>query len=198
MLKRILQWLVQLFTKQRQYSNDNVKDTTESIQEKESEKQTQNTNTMTKGQQVVEIARKEIGNTEFPDSSNLTKYGEWFGLNAEPWCAIFVSWCFAASGLPLEPIGFKKGFAGVQTGVDHFKKTNQLTKVPITGDIVCFDWQVDGHFDHTGIFVRNIDDNTFESIEGNTSLGNQSNGGQVMLRIRHYSNAIFVHPNILG
>ena len=39
-------------------------------------------------------------------------------------------------------------------------------------------------------------DTTFETIEGNTSLANQSNGGQVMKRNRKFAGVLFVHPNI--
>jgi len=64
----------------------------------------------------------------------------------------------------------------------------------VQGDIVFFDWNGDGRFDHTGIFVKDIDGKSFETIEGNTSLTNQSNGGQVMRRKRKYVNVLFVHP----
>ena len=58
-----------------------------------------------------------------------------------------------------------------------------------------FDWNEDGRFDHTGIFVKKIDENTFETIEGNTSLKNQSNGGNVMKRVRNFNKGVvFVHP----
>jgi len=148
---------------------------------------------------IVEIARLEIGTVESPKNSNKTKYGVWFGYNGVPWCAEFVSWCYYHAGYPLEPIGFKKGFAGCQTAVAHFKKTNQITKNPQPGDIVFFDWNGDGRYDHTGIFERSsINNKSFYSIEGNTSLSNNSNGGEVMLRTRSYKNCIFVHTKILN
>ena len=145
---------------------------------------------------IVEIAEKEIGQVEVPKNSNKTKYGKWFGLDGVAWCGIWVSWCYAQAGQQLPKIGFLKGFAGCQTAVAYFKKNNKLTTKPIAGDIVFFDWNSDGRYDHTGIFVKGIDKKTFESIEGNTSLTNQSNGGQVMRRVRNYSTAIFVHPEL--
>lgn len=150
-----------------------------------------------KGDEIVEVARKEIGYSESPDNSNLTKYGKWFGFDGQPWCAMFVSWCYSQAGYPLENIGFSKGYAGCQTAVDHFSETGQLSDSPVAGDLVFFDWTDDGHYDHTGIFVRDIDDDHFESVEGNTSLANQSNGGIVMLRTRHYRSALFAHPKVL-
>lgn len=141
---------------------------------------------------VVGVALNEIGVTEFPKNSNKTKYGKWFGLDGVAWCGIFVSWCYTQAGKPLPKIGFTKGFAGCQTAVAYFKKNNLITKTPSEGDIVFFDWNKDGRYDHTGIFVKWIDANTFETIEGNTAVGNDSNGGTVMKRIRNKNVSIFV------
>jgi len=53
-------------------------------------------------------------------------------------------------------------------------------------------------YEHTGIYIKHIDDEHFESIEGNTSMKNNSNGGCVMRRERKYSQAIFASPSILN
>jgi CHAP domain len=143
---------------------------------------------------IIAIAEKEIGYTETPTNSNKTKYGKWFGFDGVAWCGMFVSWCYDKAGQSLGNVGFSKGFAGCQTAVAHYKKKNKTTTTPVPGDIVFFDWNNDGRYDHTGIFVKDIDGISFESIEGNTSLTNQSNGGHVMRRKRKYVNVIFVHP----
>lgn len=145
---------------------------------------------------IVAIATKEIGVEETPKNTNKTKYGKWFGLDGVAWCGIFVSWLYAMAEKPLPKIGFLKGFAGCQTAVAFFEKKGWVTNNPVAGDIVFFDWNGDGRYDHTGIFVKKIDSKTFETIEGNTSLTNQSNGGVVMRRIRNKKNALFVHPKI--
>ena len=105
------------------------------------------------------------------------------------------------AGKKLPPIGFTKGFAGCQTGYDYFLKNKWITDKPVAGDIGLFDWNGDKRYDHTVIFVRHLSSINgkpaqFESIEGNTSIGNDSNGGEVMLRKRNYSTAIFVHPKV--
>lgn len=143
---------------------------------------------------IIEIAEKEIGYSEAPANSNKTKYGKWFGFDGVAWCGMFVSWCYDEAGQPLGNIGFSKGFAGCQTAVAFYKKKGKITNEPVAGDIVFFDWNGDGRYDHTGIFVRHINEIYFETIEGNTSLTNQSNGGQVMRRKRKYTGVIFVHP----
>ena len=140
---------------------------------------------------IIEIATKEIGYVETPVNSNKTKYGQWFGFDGVAWCGIFVSWVYASASSPLGNIGFLKGFAGCQTAVAFFKKNNMLTPNPQPGDIVFFDWNADNRHDHTGIYVKRLTDTTFETIEGNTSATNQSNGGQVMRRIRNNKNVIF-------
>ncbi len=144
---------------------------------------------------IVEIARLEVGQTETPPDSNKTKYGQWFGFDGVAWCGMFVSWVYFHAGFPLPNIGFKKGFAGCQTAVKYFKDNNKITVNPTAGDIVFFDFNGDGRYDHTAIFMKDFDGVWFETIEGNTSLKNQSNGGQVMIRQRKYGNNIlFVHP----
>ena len=145
--------------------------------------------------EIIRIAQKEIGTGEKPINSNKTKYGKWFGLDGVAWCGMFVSWCYAQSGFQLPKIGFTKGFAGCQTAVSYFKKNELVTTKPVEGDIVFFDWNGDGRYDHTGIFVKWLDSNLhFETIEGNTAVGNDSNGGQVMIRKRLNKNVLFVHP----
>ena len=141
---------------------------------------------------IVDIARAEIGQTESPAGTNKNKYGKWFGFDGVAWCAMFVSWCYAQAGTPLPKIGWPKGFAGCQAGYDYFKKNNMLTTTPEPGDIVLFDWNGDKRYDHTGIYVEKISATKFKTIEGNTALGNDSNGGQVMERVRNINCAVFV------
>lgn len=153
-----------------------------------------------KGQKVIDIAFSEVGQTEKPKNSNKTKYGKWFGFDGVAWCGIFVSWCYAQAGVPLGNIGFLKGFAGCQTAVSHFKKTGEITTNPQVGDIVFFDWNGDSRYDHVGIFngwKKGEKGKTFYTVEGNTSLTNQSNGGEVMSRTRSVLNVVFVHPKVL-
>ncbi|MBC7493400.1 MAG: CHAP domain-containing protein [Flavobacterium sp.] len=141
---------------------------------------------------IVDIATREIGNGENPLNSNNSKYNAWFQLPGVPWCGIFVSWCYSYAGVPLPKIGFNKGFAGCQTAVAFFKKNKKITTNPVPGSIVFYDFNADGRYDHTGIFVDWLPDGRFEAIEGNTSDKNQSNGGMVMKKLRHNKNVIFV------
>ncbi len=154
---------------------------------------------------IVEIAQKEIGTKESPPESNNVKYNTWIyghpvqdGVGGKyPWCAAFVSWVFDQAGFNLGRIDVVKGFVGCNFAVNNIAKWGKIVTKPQAGDVCFFDWQGDGHFDHTGIFVRDLVLSTFETIEGNTSNSNDSNGGEVQLRQRKYKNTIFVRPNVL-
>ena len=152
-------------------------------------------NNKNKMNKIIEVAENEIGYKEDPANSNLTKYGNWFGFDGVAWCGMFVSWCYYMAGFPLPNIGFRKGFAGCQTAVKYFKEKNLITKEPAPGDIVFFDWNGDGRYNHTGLFVKFLEDGYFETIEGNTSVSNQSNGGEVMRRKRKEHNILFVRAH---
>ena len=53
------------------------------------------------------------------------------------------------------------------------------------GDIVLFDWDGDGVADHIGLVLQLNSDGTLETIEGNTSDADHSNGGYVLQRTRY-------------
>jgi hypothetical protein len=131
---------------------------------------------------VLNVAKSQLGYVE--GKNNHTKYGAWYGLDNAPWCAMFVSWCFAQAGQPLPAIQAVKGYAYCPSGVNYFKKIGQYHKTPKVGDIVFFDWQADGVSDHTGLVLEIKNSQQIITIEGNTSPSNQSNGGQVMQRSR--------------
>lgn len=151
-------------------------------------------------QKIIDVAASQAGTKENPPGSNMTKYGEWFGLNGYKWCAIFVSWVYWEAGHPLGHIDTDKGFSSCQSGYNHWKNTDELTDDPQMGDIVLYDWNEDGHCDHTGIFYQWIEEGkTFQAYEGNTSVGSDSDGGAVMLRNRNtkYVKA-FASPHVLN
>ena len=77
---------------------------------------------MTISQDVLAVAVRELGYRELGDNRN--KFGAWYGMDYQPWCAMFVSYCFYTVGLPL-PITTGKGFAyvlmvwsGLRTRID--------------------------------------------------------------------------------
>jgi len=57
---------------------------------------------------------------------------------------------------------------------------------PLPGDIAIYNWD-GGAPDHIGIVQEYLGGGQFNAIEGNTSVGNDSNGGEVMRRLRYVS-----------
>ncbi|WP_413160717.1 CHAP domain-containing protein [Capilliphycus salinus ALCB114379] len=138
---------------------------------------------MTHPARVVQIAANEVGYTEYPPGSNSTKYGEWYGMNHVPWCAIFVSYCLEQAGICLA-IRTPKGFAYCPDGVRWFQYNTRWHSQPQVGDVVFYSWRGDGIADHVGIVESVNPDSSIISIEGNTAIDNDSNGGEVMRRRR--------------
>lgn len=54
-------------------------------------------NTGNQRNDIVGVARTQLGYTE--GYNNDTKYGDWYGLPNQPWCAMFVSWCANQAGI---------------------------------------------------------------------------------------------------
>ena len=119
---------------------------------------------MSKRDKIVEIALSQKGYHE--GTNNDTKYGEWYGLNYNPWCAMFVSWCAYQVGIPENVI---PKFAGCTTGFRQMTDLGITTKAHITpdkGDLIFFDWDYTGDYDHVGI-VTEVKDGKVYTIEGN-------------------------------
>jgi hypothetical protein len=139
---------------------------------------------------VVDIAKQEIGFQE--GANNDTKFGKWYGLNNQPWCAMFVSWCFVQAGLGAKiAASTKKGFASCDAGLKWFAKKNKLVLIgqAQAGDIAFFQFDNDAEPDHVGIVVKN-NGKYLWCIEGNTSAdkkGSQANGDGVYQKKRAYS-----------
>jgi hypothetical protein len=132
-------------------------------------------------------ARGELGVVESGD--NRTEYGAWYGMDGQPWCAMFVTWCDQLSGAPSRSFARGSRYAYVPYIVNDARLgVNGLavTSSPKPGDVVCFDWAWDGEHDHVGIVAEAPNGaGDFVAIEGNTSPSDNSNGGQVMERVRN-------------
>jgi CHAP domain-containing protein len=142
------------------------------------------------GVRALAQARRFVGVTEDPPGSNRTQFGRWFGADGEPWCAMFLSYCFkVGAGIVLcggvEGAGAgANGCAYVPTLERWLRDTGQwLTGPPAPGDIAIFNWD-GGPPDHIGIVEKDLGNGQFNAIEGNTAVGNDSNGGEVMRRER--------------
>ena len=43
-------------------------------------------------------AKRWLGYKESPASTNASTFGAWYGMNYEPWCAMFVTYCYELAG----------------------------------------------------------------------------------------------------
>lgn len=131
----------------------------------------------------IHMALRENGVHE--TGNNYQKYGEWYPNNGQPWCAMFVSWCWYHSGLSNDILCKYQGcYAGMkwctEKGIMHFVQDYTFTEKlennvsseqkatnyqPATGDIVFF---LSSGMSHTGIVIYS-DDLYVYTIEGNTS-----------------------------
>lgn len=131
---------------------------------------------------AVQLAGSQLGIHESPPQSNRTKYGAWFGLDGNPWCAMFVSWVLFTVG---NASGFR--FASTAASVAWAKKVGRL--IPLAqakpGDVVVHLYT--STTGHTGIIESVPGDGTVVTIEGNTSTANDRDGGTVMRRRRSAS-----------
>lgn len=142
------------------------------------------------------LAAHYVGTHESPAGSNLQPFGKWYGANGVPWCAIFVSFVLSHIGRP-----FKESYvpnivanARAARGKTRVIPASAVKSALANGHVVlaCFDWpgESPGTADHVGFAVSGVaGDGTFHTIEGNTAVGNDSNGGEVMRRVR-YANTV--------
>jgi len=138
---------------------------------------------------ALKIALGQKGIKESPRDSNKVKFSAWYGL-VGPWCVMYQAWV----GAQAKEAWAKKGarFASVEAveaAATHHDFGMSFTSRPEPGDLVTYDFpDAAGPFNHIGRFVKwTVKGKTFQAIEGNTSTGSNSNGGQVMLRTRDVS-----------
>jgi hypothetical protein len=141
-------------------------------------------------EQALDGAIKWLGTKEQPAGSNHTMFGEYYGMDRQPWCAMFATFCFEveAGGSPSFVRGSKYAYVPyIVSDAGAARNGLTITSSPKPGDLCCFDWGRDGTFDHVGLF-ENGTPTAFTSVEGNTSAegaaGSQSNGGEVCRRNR--------------
>lgn len=142
---------------------------------------------------VLELARADLGYTENPPGSNMTKYGEAYGMNGVPWCVEALWFWFNSAG---ERMAF---FGGGKTAscsmLLRWYREQGLT-VPVgevqVGDIVLLNFHGGKDPEHCGLVVENgskYDPASVKTIEGNTNAdyrpSTESNGGMVCEKTRY-------------
>ena len=139
-----------------------------------------------KTEDVIAIAKKEIGYKE--GTNNDTKYGVWYNLNHQPWCMMFIQWCFhqvKADKLILRTAGCE----AFEAWAVKEKLIVPIDKIQ-AGDILLFDFDKSGKAEHVELATDGMDNKTHlvPTIGGNTAPdhvgANQSNGDGVYAKVR--------------
>ena len=138
---------------------------------------------MNQRSEIIAIAAKEIGYKEYQGNNN--KYGVWYGMNNQPWCAMFVSWCADQVGALgnnnksgiIPRTAWVPDYLTYYSSKGLYKAKGSYT--PKGGDIIIY-----GSNSHVGL-VESCANGKVITIEGNTSAnGNSSNGDGVYRRTR--------------
>lgn len=146
---------------------------------------------MTRGEAVLAAAARDIGYHEGTNKHN--KYGEWYGLDGVPWCMEAVQYWYHEAEFDLP---YKTASCGELLRWYQANQPECITDKPACGCIVIFDFPGTKYStDHTGLFVR-LEDGFISTVDGNTSAGNNSNGGWVQQRTRrlNYANPTYIVP----
>jgi hypothetical protein len=145
---------------------------------------------------LLALCEADLGYQE--TGNNDTKFGKWYGLNNQPWCAMSASKMYFDAGAIASVANTKKGFASCDAWLKYLTKNNQI--VPLgqaqAGDIVFFQFDEDAQADHVGIVKGHNKNLKFlKCYEGNTSAdkkGSQSNGDGFYLKKRSYATIMAV------
>jgi len=133
---------------------------------------------------MVDVALEQVGYRErnidgSQGNGNATKFGAWYGMNGQPWCAMFVSWAADQVGVLGDVV---PKHASTARGVEAYKErgsyaSRQSGYLPREGDAIFFQSSA-GTIRHVGIVVG-YDPNTQKiyTVEGNTDNS---------VRIRNY------------
>ncbi|WP_426347990.1 peptidoglycan-binding protein [Alloiococcus sp. CFN-8] len=142
---------------------------------------------------IVEKAKSFIGVKENPPSSNdvvfnRNYYGRIVRGSAYPWCVTFIWDVFRLAGAStLFYNGQKTAYCPTLEGWGRSQGLVVGKNSGTDGDIVLYDFKGRGEATHAGIIEKNNLDGSYTTIEGNTGINSDENGGTVMRRVRNTS-----------
>jgi len=141
---------------------------------------------------MVDTALEQVGyrernaNGSF-GNGNVTKFGAWYGMDGQPWCAMFVSWAADQAGILDDTV---PKHASTSRGVTAYQEkglyaSRQSGYLPREGDAIYFQSE-NGTIRHIGIVVGyNPKTQKVYTVEGNTDNA---------VRMRHYDlNSPYIH-----
>lgn len=143
--------------------------------------------------QTLAYARSFVGYTESPPGSNRTRFGQQYGMDGVPWCAMFV-WCVLTDkSVPIIKSAYTPTMA--QWFKDEKAGFTDDSKIQ-PGDVLFFDFPDSTYrIQHVGFAAGTMIGGRVSTIEGNTSAGSagsQDNGGGVFVRSRGAAEIVYI------
>jgi peptidoglycan hydrolase-like protein with peptidoglycan-binding domain len=144
------------------------------------------------GEAALKVAREYVGVKENPAGSNRVVFSEWYGITG-PWCAMFVTYCMVKAGS--KTFERARRYAYCPYILSDAKQNRGMSVVSAddaeSGDVVLYSWKQNGVADHVGLVVTPPRGGvSFVALEGNTAIGADSDGGEVMVRQRQVRDVI--------
>jgi hypothetical protein len=144
---------------------------------------------------AVSLAEADAGYDEGWCSStvgNKTKYGAWYGMDCNAWCAMAVSKWYYDAGQP-QPASTSKGFAYTPSGASWYQSKNAWSGPsanPERGWVVFFYSASAGRISHVGLVRGPKSGGMVPTVEGNTNGAGSAEGGSVLLKNRDPSQSL--------
>jgi hypothetical protein len=149
-------------------------------------------NMTVKASDIVNKALEFLGVKESPPNSNNVQfntdfYGHAVSGSNVPWCCAFVWDVFRLAGA--SSLFYGGGKVAYCPALENYAKARGqwVTDDYKPGDCVLYNWEGGSLAEHIGIVEVNNGDGTITAIEGNTGTGSNSDGGEVMRRVRNTS-----------
>jgi hypothetical protein len=138
-------------------------------------------------EQILNLARTQLGITESPANSNNVKYNtDYYGHEVNgsnyAWCAAFVWWLFRECGA--SQLYYGGGKTAYCPTLMNYHKNQAVTGDYQPGDVIFFNFSGGSSPKHVGV-CESFDGTTITTIDGNTGSGNEANGGAVLRRQRN-------------
>jgi hypothetical protein len=153
---------------------------------------------MAKASEIMKLAKSYVGTKESPAYSNNVifnthYYGHEVSGGNYAWCVVFVWDTFRMAGASNLFCDGKKT-AWVDTVRDWAKSKGLVVSKDQGrhGDLALFDWNHNGSGDHIGFIDAKNANGSYQTCEGNTSVDNNSNGGEVQIRTRYPSEIMMI------
>ena len=141
---------------------------------------------MATAENLLNLARAELGTVESPANSNRVKYntayyGREVSGSSYAWCAVFLWWLFREAGA--SELYYGGGKTAYCPTLLSFHRGQWVTDYR-PGDIIFFNFSGKSNAQHVGI-CESYDGTYITTIDGNTGTGDEAKGGAVMRRNRH-------------